>query len=1250
MADRPEQVKVKVNDLIANRFRVIEELGTGAMGVVWLVEELGSGQRVALKQVAADLGGDGQLRFRQEFRLMTQLRHPNCCQVQEYGQLEDGTPFFTMEVVPGHGLDELLPMDDAAILKLLPPLLAAMGHVHELGFVHRDIKSQNVRVTPDGTVKLMDFGLIEYSGTSDLPVAGTLGYLAPEVVMRGALDQRADLYALGALIFELATGRLPFERPTRGEVLRAHLSEPPPRLLTLRPATAPVLSRVVDKLLAKSPQERFQSIGEVLAALGFEAGRASRTLLAPPMVGREHHTARLEEALARLVRGEGGGTVVLQGPAGIGKSRVIRDFRAALQLEGAVPVATGAGRGEDGTPYAPFREVLRALMPTLRECVPEQLGWSSPVLSALLPELASDEPREELEDAVQERLRLQATVQALLSALAARRPYVLILEDWHAADALSRELLEYLQRNMGKQPVLRILATRQPPDPQPDWWRGCELLPVERLGAEGVRQVVAAVLSQEALSEAFVATMAQMSEGNPFHIQRLLDHLVRQEVLTLSQQGWDTSVPVDPARLPRDLQGLLLRKLAELPEDAILVARVAAVLGWTFDLTVVEEVTGFSDDRLLDAIDALLRQGIWVQGNDRKTSWSQALFQDVIYESFTPEHRTAMHAKVALALEKRIGRTKLREAPFELVKAVADHYIVGCRPDKIVTFAIEVGRRSAALFATREAERYLASALALLKADADPRWDKPRLLALRVLGDTRRLSGDIPGARACYTQAIPLAAKVGASMYQARMLTALADCHTSEDNLVEAVSCCEQSLAVSLAAGDKESAARSYHTSGALRYMLGDLPQALAQTQQALALAREVDDRATVAEALAFLGHLYVAALPEQTEAGVAHLEEAIGILTDLGHKVGLQNAFNLLGAAYHRLGEFRKADMAFVANLDTCFELGLREEEGFARLNLAITAYELGALEAGLTEVEAAAGIAAESNLPLVHALAVTFRAPGLAQLGRLAEASRAMAEATRLFSASNNKMLEARVLEHRVALLLHLGRAQEALETAVGLRQMLRATGNSEPEGHVLAMLGEARAQLGDLAGAREALSEAMRLAQRDRAQGLQVKVRRLHVWLLLRADAHEEALRAAKFALELANRLGMRLQAAELLGLIGEAQIALADGEALATFTAMAGEAEAMGARLQEALARFGQAAARPYDAGAKALVARAQQLVQGLVAGLDEAAIRQFFSLAERQRVFRGNHIDFSIAKRRTAPPLGPKGLPFGLNKL
>ncbi|MEB3222037.1 MAG: AAA family ATPase [Candidatus Sericytochromatia bacterium] len=1241
---------MKVDDLIANRFRVIEELGTGAMGVVWLVEELATGTRVALKQVNSELSAEGALRFRQEFRLMTQLRHPNCCQVHEYGQLEDGTPFFTMEVVPGHGLDELLPMDGAAIMKLLPPLLAALGHVHELGFVHRDIKAQNVRVTPDGTVKLMDFGLIEYSGSSDLPVSGTLGYLAPEIVMRGPVDPRADLYALGALIFELATGSLPFVRDTRGEVLRAHVAEPPPSLLVFKPNINPVLAQVVSQLLSKAPQERFQSTSDVLNALGFEAGRASRTLLAPPLIGREAQTGRLTAALERLTRGEGGGTLVLEGPPGIGKSRIIRDFRASLQVDGVVPVATGAGRGEDSTPYAPFREILRALVPTMRECIPEQLDAAAPLLSALLPELAPAGGKEELDDAGQERLRLQGAIHSLLSSLAYVRPYVIILEDWQAADPLSVQLLDYLQRNIGSQPVLRVLALRSQPETLPDWWGASEVLPVEPLGPASVARIVNAVLSQERVSAPFLKTVAQMAEGNPFHVQRLLDHLVRQGVLTPGQQGWDTSLVPDPSSMPRDLQGLLLRKLAELPEDAILVARLGAVLGWSFDLEVVKEVTGFSDDRLLDAIDALLRQGVWVQGDDHKPAWAQALFKDVVYESFTPEHRTAMHAKVALSLEKRIGRTKLREAPFELVKAVADHYIVGCRPDKIVTFAIEVGRRSAALFATREAERYLAVALSLLKADSDARWDKPRLLALRVLGDTRRLSGNTAGARDCYTQAIPLAAKVGASVYQARMLTALADCYTSEDNLAEAVACCEKSLAVSLAAGDKESAARSYHTSAALRYMLGDIPQALAQIQQALSLARETEDRATVAEALAFSGHLHVAALPEKTEEGVAHLEEAIGILTELGHKVGLQNAFNLLGAACYRLGEFRKADQAFVANLNTCFELGLREEEAFARLNLAITAYELGNLEMGLSEVEAAGGIASEANLGLVHALAVTFRAPGLALMGRLFDAGRAMTEAVRLFSASNNKMLEARVLEHRVALLLNLGRAQEARDVAEGLRLLLQSTGNTEPEGHVLAMLGEARAQLGDLVGARSDLDEAMRLALRDRAQGLQVKVRKRCVWLALRAEAYEEALQLGRETLEMANRLGMRVQATELLGLIGEAQIALGDVESLNSFAAMVKEAEAMGARLLEAMGSFGVAASRPYAENAKAVAGRAKQIVQSLVAGLDESASRQFFNPAERQRVFQGNYIEFSIAKRRSAPPPGPKGMPFGLNKL
>src|SRR5207245_830368 len=142
--------------------------------------------------------------------LMSQIKHPKCCAVYDYGVLEDGAAYLTMEVVPGHGLDEILPLDGATFKSVLSQVLLALGYVHQQAFVHCDIKSENVRVRPDGTFKLTDFGLMERAGRAGGAIKRTLGYMAPEMAKGGRLDQRADLYSVGCLAYEMLVGRLPF--------------------------------------------------------------------------------------------------------------------------------------------------------------------------------------------------------------------------------------------------------------------------------------------------------------------------------------------------------------------------------------------------------------------------------------------------------------------------------------------------------------------------------------------------------------------------------------------------------------------------------------------------------------------------------------------------------------------------------------------------------------------------------------------------------------------------------------------------------------------------------------------------------------------------------------------------------------------------------------------------------------------------------------------------------------------------------
>jgi tetratricopeptide (TPR) repeat protein len=1234
-------IETKQGDWIANRYVAVERLGEGAMGHIWLVEDSSTGHRVALKQFVATHRESAGLRLKQDFKILTRFTHPGCCRFHEFGLAEDGAPYYTMEVIPGQGLNELLPMPAERARDVLVQLLRALGHVHSQGFVHRDIKAENVRITPDGTVKLLDFDLLEHAGRSEMPISGTVGYLAPEVIKRGPVDQRADLYSVGALAFEMLSGQLPFRHASGLQVLKAHLSEPPPDLSSVLPDVAPDFAAVVARLLAKEPNNRFPSADAVLEALG-QAGEAATDvqLLAPPLLGRIGIVTRVEAVLDEFRISRNGTTLVLCGAAGIGKSRLLATARAKLELDG-VTLTAGSAR-EQASPYNPFREALRGLLPALREHRPDLLEAHAPVLVSLLPELRVA-PAAAMHSANREKVRLQGAVSQVLAGLAEACPYVLLFEDWHWADPLSAELLDYVLRNTTGLPVLTMLTTRALPL-QTAWLGHAEVIEVGRMPEVATRAVVMTMLGTRELDPRFLDAIARITEGNPFYVERCLEHLIARGLLTRVAGRWKTPETFDAAIMPADLRSMMLEKLQALPLDALGVARVASAIDAEFNLELVQAVTGLDDDRLLDAVELLQRNQVFVRTDQQTLMFAHAIYRDLVYQGFTPAERTATHAEIAHVLEGRFDRAELRTAAIEKVMAIADHYILGCIPDKIIAYGIEAGRRSAALFAARDAEHYLSNVLKLLRSDDRPRWQKPKLLALRLLADTERLFGKNAEARDLYLEAIPLAKMLDATDYLTRMMASLADVHGALDQMDEALACCGQALEVAKSSENMAAAVRAHLTSGMLNFMVGNLANSLANTQEALSLARVLADKNSVAEALAFLGHLFVASVPNRTEEGTAYLEEAVGILAELGNHLGLQSAYNLLGAAQFRQGCYGPAAKSFGQNRRICFELGLKEDEAFALLNLAITAFELGTFTDGLAYAMEADAIANQRGYAVVQSLALTFCAVGQAYIGRLAEADKLANESLSLFRASNNKHLESRGIEHHTALLLYMGRLPQAQAMGESLLTLLAETGNSEPLAHVHTMLGEIACRKGDFTNADTHLDIAIQRSEAAQTLGELVYILKVRALVALERMQYDDARSFAKEALLASYRTGMQYQTAELQGLQGEIELATGQGSAASPyFQAMTQLAESMGAALPRALGHFGQAAANPYGEAASHHATEARQIVQSMVEGLESDAAASFWGPKERMRVMIGNYVDFSF-KKIPSPSAGTRMKP------
>src|SRR5213594_3863593 len=254
-----------INTLFDGRYRIQRKLGTGGMANVYLAEDEVLGRRVAIKILNSRHGNDDQFieRFRREAKNAAGLNHPNIVSIYDRGEAE-GTYYIAMEYLDGRSLKELIVARGPAPIKIAiehaRQILGAIGFAHRHGIVHRDIKPHNVLVSPEGRLKVTDFGIAR-SGASQMTevgsIIGTAQYLSPEQARGSPVDQTSDLYSVGVVLYEMLTGQVPFTGDTPLEIAMKHLSEVPKPPSELRPDIPHDLDLIVLRALAKNPDERY---------------------------------------------------------------------------------------------------------------------------------------------------------------------------------------------------------------------------------------------------------------------------------------------------------------------------------------------------------------------------------------------------------------------------------------------------------------------------------------------------------------------------------------------------------------------------------------------------------------------------------------------------------------------------------------------------------------------------------------------------------------------------------------------------------------------------------------------------------------------------------------------------------------------------------------------------------------------------------------------------------------------------------
>ncbi|TNF37608.1 MAG: serine/threonine protein kinase, partial [Deltaproteobacteria bacterium] len=274
-----------IGTTISGRYQIVQHLGSGGMGSVFKARQLAMNRMVALKLLHAHYASNKQAvaRFNREMQVTARIEHPNTIRVYDFGQTDDGRIFLAMEFLEGQTLSKALshgePMGSERLVHIGTQIGKALMAAHSDGIVHRDLKPDNVmlldRYGERDFVKVLDFGIARFmddSGRTQLTaegaVVGTPIYMSPEQATGGAMDHRTDLYSFGVMLFEMATGRVPFDAPTTISLMVKHVQEEPPRPSDFAPGLVPdAIETLILQMLAKNPAARPASAAEVVRQL-----------------------------------------------------------------------------------------------------------------------------------------------------------------------------------------------------------------------------------------------------------------------------------------------------------------------------------------------------------------------------------------------------------------------------------------------------------------------------------------------------------------------------------------------------------------------------------------------------------------------------------------------------------------------------------------------------------------------------------------------------------------------------------------------------------------------------------------------------------------------------------------------------------------------------------------------------------------------------------------------------------------------
>jgi serine/threonine protein kinase/tetratricopeptide (TPR) repeat protein len=775
-------------------YRILGRVSSGGMGVIYEGIRPGDAETVAVKTVIK-IHRKLLASLRAEVLALRRIQHPGVVRILAEG-LTEQQPWYAMELLKGKTLaaiyDELWPgrkdlkktaattvspavtphapsvasspagswpatpnlprhhhspASITEILSIYRRLCAPLEFMKAEGIVHRDLKPSNVMVRPDGSPVILDFGLASRefgaAGRDSLEFygrfVGSLPYVAPEQIRNEIVDARADLYALGCMIYEHLTGAPPFIGNDAHEVRDRQLSEEPLPPSHRCDGIPPEVDRIVLALLAKRPRDRIGHAAELAAALGAlgvpdgpdqppPRNNGVSHLCRPEIVGRGNVIDRISLACQTALSSNRGSLWFVGGESGMGKTYLAAELARQASHHGlqvipgsCVSVGLGPSNIEPAArPMQAFRRLFEILADRCREGGPAaaqaifqgRTNLFVPYEESLatLPDQAADSEPAGLPPEAS-RQRLFTALADVLARLASDHPALVVLDDLQWADELSLGFLKSLSATLFAGTALVMVCLYRSDEMTTDLATitkrpDATHLDLERLDQGAVTSMVRDMLAMNNPPAPFVRYLHDRSKGNPFFVAEYLRLAAAEGVLRRHEGRWalaelgaggSNDDRLESLPLPLSIRELVTQRLARLPDRERRLMEVAAVVGRDLDLDLLQEISGMNEGDILEGMRDLVARQLVETPPGESPRFGHHRIREVAYSTITPERLSRWHQAAGEALERRADRDQLA--------ALAHHF--ECAGDRLraTTYLEQLGDEALARFSNQEAAR-----------------------------------------------------------------------------------------------------------------------------------------------------------------------------------------------------------------------------------------------------------------------------------------------------------------------------------------------------------------------------------------------------------------------------------------------------------------------------------------------------------------------------------------------------------------